>query len=75
MQYRVRRTEQTMLQRSPDLAVGEGSSSILVMRASTFWLQRSPDLAVGEGETETTPKRKFTGFNGAPTSRSGKALP
>src|SRR6266545_4395689 len=60
------------LQWSPDLAVGEGRArrrSVLPCAA----LQWSPDLAVGEGGRTSPAPRSSSCFNGAPTSRSGKA--
>ncbi len=63
-----------MLQRSPDLAVGEGSASPSTPSCRSL-LQRSPDLAVGEGSgLRGAALAEGSRFNGAPTSRSGKAV-
>ncbi len=59
-----------VLQRSPDLAVGERFAPRSKSKCESK-LQRSPDLAVGERGTTCRTRSRSTGFNGAPTSRSG----
>ncbi len=62
------------LQRSPDLAVGDGELSFPA-RGCYVRLQRSPDLAVGDGSATPDRPPAPPRFNGAPTSRSGMDVP
>ncbi len=63
-----------LLQRSPDLAVGDGSASELLWKKSTG-LQRSPDLAVGDGDVLAAIKAGFRLLQRSPDLAVGDGAP